>query len=149
MWCICLLSSSASLPLCFIDHGHILQRSQCFPKVCPAWWLDLSQLWDAAGLQLNDSDWLWLVLWVGIVWIKANHNDGELAVKCSQMVRRQNLDLTFCRCLSVHSVLKDSGNSLHCLYFFKPTLSHQILMPDFILSGNFSSDYNHLYTLWS
>lgn len=59
--CICLTFSSSSLPLCFIEHGHILWRSQCFPKVSPAWWLDRGQLWTAAGLQLNDSDWLWLV----------------------------------------------------------------------------------------
>lgn len=36
--------SSSSPPVCFINHGHILRRSQCFPKVSPAWWLDPGQL---------------------------------------------------------------------------------------------------------
>lgn len=86
--------------------------------------------WALASSKLQwDSDWMWLVLWVGIIWNQASDNDGELAVKCLQVVREQNLDLCWnSSLLPLHSpvplcvVLEDAGYSLYC--FDSDFLSH-------------------------
>lgn len=93
--CICLARSSSSIPLCFIDHGHILWRSHCFPKVRPAQWFEPGQLETALGLRRNELDcfvagFYRLALFENIA---VTITGGELLVKCLQVDGERKFDL--------------------------------------------------------
>lgn len=66
---ICLSLSSSTIPLCFIDHGHILRRSHCFSKVKPR-----TVVWAQPALNWSGTVAKWVGLlcgwlsYAGIVW---------------------------------------------------------------------------------
>lgn len=71
--------------------------------------------WALASSELQwESDWMWLVLWVGIIWNQASDNDGELAVKCLQVVREIVL---VCHCAALWPLVLFGGQWVQLVLF--------------------------------